>query len=117
LPDQRQILTDRLIARLPLASLKQYKVRDRELPGFFVLVGKRKKSFMVQGEFWRDGTREFAAQVKLGEFGDISTREARSKQRMLSGQLREASGQATKQPSSLDLSPCGKHGSAIATLT
>ena len=34
---------------------------------------------MVQGEFWRDGTREFAAQVKLGEFGDISTREARSK--------------------------------------
>lgn len=79
MPDQRQILTDRLIARLPLASHKQYKVRDTELPGFFVLVGKRKKSFMVQGEFWRDGTREFAAQVKLGEFGDISTREARSK--------------------------------------
>ena len=34
---------------------------------------------MAQGEFWRDGVREFAAQVKLGEFGDLSTREARSK--------------------------------------
>lgn len=77
--DQRQILTDKLIARLPLASEKQYKVRDTELPGFFLLVGKRRKSFMAQGEFWRDGTREFAAQVKLGDFGDISTREARSK--------------------------------------
>jgi len=34
---------------------------------------------MAQGEFWRDGIREFAAQVKLGDFGDLSTREARSK--------------------------------------
>ena len=32
---------------------------------------------MVQGEFWRDGVREFAAQVKLGDFGDMTTREAR----------------------------------------
>jgi site-specific recombinase XerD len=79
LSEQRNILTDKLLARLPLASHKQYKVRDGELSGFFVLVGKRKKSFMAQGEFWRDGAREFAAQVKLGECGDISTREARSR--------------------------------------
>jgi hypothetical protein len=54
-------------------------VRDTEVAGFFVLIGKRRKSFMAQGECWRDGIREFAAQVKLGEFGDLSTREARSK--------------------------------------
>jgi integrase len=77
--DQRQILTDKGIARLSLASEKQYKVRDRELPGFFVLIGKRRKSFMAQGEFWRDGVREFAAQVKLGDFGDMTAREARGK--------------------------------------
>jgi hypothetical protein len=77
--DPHQILTDKLIARLPYAEDRQYKVRDVELAGFFVLVGKRKKSFMAQGEFWRDGVREFAVQVKLGEFGDLSTREARSK--------------------------------------
>src|SRR5262249_43066167 len=77
--DQRQILTDKSIARLQLAGHKQYKVRDSELPGFFVLIGKRRKSFMAQGEFWRDGVREFAAQVKLGDFGDMTTREARGK--------------------------------------
>jgi hypothetical protein len=69
-----RILTDKCIARLPLGREKQYKVRDRELPGFFVLVGKRRKSFMAQGEFWRDGVREFTAQVKLGDFGDMTTR-------------------------------------------
>lgn len=77
--DQRQILTDKGITRLPFAEEKQYKVRDSELPGFFVLIGKRRKSFMAQGEFWRDGVREFTAQVKLGELGDMTTREARGK--------------------------------------
>ena len=77
--DLRQFLTDKAVARLPYATEKQYKVRDTEVAGFFVLIGKRRKSFMAQGEFWQDGVREFAAQVKLGEFGDLSTREARSK--------------------------------------
>jgi hypothetical protein len=52
--DQRGILTDKNISRLPLATEEQYKVRDSELRGFFVLIGKRRKSFMAQGEFWRD---------------------------------------------------------------
>lgn len=85
--DQRQILTDKCIARLSFAGEKQYKVRDSELPGFFVLVGKRRKSFMAQGEFWRDGAREFTAQVKLGDFGDISTREARGKAKHALGSI------------------------------
>jgi integrase len=77
--DLRQTLTDKVVSRLPHADDRQYKVRDAELPGFFVLIGKRRKSFMAQGEFWRDGIREFAVQVKLGDFGNITTREARSK--------------------------------------
>ena len=85
--DQRQSLTDRRIAYLPLAREKQYKVRDSGLPGFFVLVGKRRKSFMVHGEFWRDGVREFAVQVKLGDFGQMSTREARSKAKEALGSI------------------------------
>ena len=76
--DQREILTDKGITRLRAAE-KQYRVRDGELPGFFVLVGKRRKTFMAQGEFWRDGVREFAAQVKLGDFGEMTTRQARGK--------------------------------------
>jgi site-specific recombinase XerD len=68
-----------MVLSLPHADAGQYKVRDADLPGFFVLVGKRRKSFMAQGEFWRDGVREFAVQVKLGDFGNITTREARNK--------------------------------------
>ncbi|WP_426436975.1 integrase arm-type DNA-binding domain-containing protein [Bradyrhizobium genosp. P] len=85
--DQRQVLTDKGIERLTLAEEGQYKVRDSELPGFFVLVGKRRKSFMAQGEFWRDGVREFAAQVKLGDFGKTTTRQARGKAKDVLGSI------------------------------
>jgi len=48
--DQRNLLTDKAIARLrpPTDAIQ---VRDSELPGFFVLVGKRRKSFMAQVNF------------------------------------------------------------------
>ncbi len=52
-----------------------------------MLVGKKKKTFMAQGEFWREGVREFAAQVKLGECGDVTTREARSKAKVEIGSI------------------------------
>jgi len=73
------LLTEQAIFRLPMAQEGQYKVRDAEIKGFFVRVGKRKKSYMVQGELWRDGCREFSAQKKVGEFGLISARDARTK--------------------------------------
>jgi len=76
---QQLLLTDKAIIRLPHATSGQYKARDTELGGFFIQVGKRSKTYMVEGEFWRHGVREIRAQIKLGEFGDISTREARTK--------------------------------------
>jgi Arm DNA-binding domain len=85
--DTRQALTDKMVLNLSCADDGQYRVRDADLPGFFVLVGKRRKSFMAQGEFWRDGIREFAVQVKLGEFGQITTREARSKAKAALGSI------------------------------
>ncbi|MGA8155036.1 MAG: integrase arm-type DNA-binding domain-containing protein, partial [Rhodoplanes sp.] len=104
--DQRQILTDKNIARLPFAREKQYRVRDSELPGFFVLIGKRRKSFMAHGEFWRDGVREFAAQVKLGDFGVMTTREARGKAKEALGAIARGQrpGEAPKiKPGSITL--------------
>lgn len=73
------LLTEKAIARLPLAETGQYKVRDVELKGFFVRIGKRTKTYMVQGEHWHDGCREFAVQKKLGEFNALSARDARTK--------------------------------------
>lgn len=77
--DQTLLIADKALARLPYAVSGQYKVYDTELKGFLVVVGKRTKTFAAQGAFWRDGVREFAARKKIGEVGDITSREARAK--------------------------------------
>ncbi len=40
---------------LQFTSSGQQIVRDAELPGFFVMVGKRTKTFMVQGDLRQNG--------------------------------------------------------------
>ena len=77
--ERSMLITDKALAKLPYASLGQYKVHDTELKGFVLVVGKRTKTFAAQGAFWRDGMREFAARKKIGEAGDITSRDARSK--------------------------------------
>ncbi|MGZ9243873.1 MAG: integrase [Candidatus Binatia bacterium] len=77
--DQSMEISDKAIGRLPYAESGQFKVLDTELKGFVVVIGRRKKTFAAQGAFWRDGVREFAARKKIGEFGDITSREARAK--------------------------------------
>ncbi len=48
--DVRILLTDKAIARLPAPTDGWYLARDSELKGFFVVVGKRKRTFTVQGD-------------------------------------------------------------------
>ena len=74
--DIRLHLTDKEIARLPAPASGWYLARDTELKGFFVVVGRRKKTFTVQGDL-RVGTKRQTIRVAVGEAGDISTREAR----------------------------------------
>lgn len=81
------LLTDKAIARLPYAQSGQYTVRDSELTGFLLKVGKRRKTFMAEGEHWKNGVREFRAQVKVGEFGEVASRDARSKAKDVLGQI------------------------------
>jgi site-specific recombinase XerD len=77
--ERSMLITDKALAKLPYASSGQYKVNDTELKGFVVVVGKRTKTFAAQGAFWRDGLREFAARKKIGEAGEMSSRDARSR--------------------------------------
>ncbi len=72
----RLTLTDKAIMSLPFATAGQRLVRDAELSGFFVLVGKRSKTFMVQGDLRANGKRQ-SVRLKVGEAGELNTREAR----------------------------------------
>ena len=70
-------LTDRSVADLPPPSADRYLARDTELAGFFVQVGQRTKTFMVQGDLRIDGTRQ-SIRLKIGVAGRMTTRKARA---------------------------------------
>jgi hypothetical protein len=61
-------------------------VKDTELPGFWVLVGKRKKTFVVQGERKHNGQR-LSVRMKLGDPRPPNQKAAKGK-----GGLRWSSG-------------------------
>ena len=76
--DVRILLNDKAIARLPTPKEGWYLARDTELKGFFVVVGKRKRTFTVQGDLREGGKRASSIRVSIGEAGEISTRTARA---------------------------------------
>src|ERR1700732_5072015 len=84
--DTRFPLTDRAVSALPFAGSGQYFARDVELPGFAVLVGKRRKTFVVQGDIRKDGRRR-SMRIKVAEVGAITTREARADAKELLGKI------------------------------
>ncbi|MEI9985562.1 MAG: integrase arm-type DNA-binding domain-containing protein [Aliidongia sp.] len=77
MPEIRIALTDRSVADLAPAKSGQYVVRDSELAGFFLLVGKRRKTFMIQGDLRAPGGRQ-SLRVKVGLVGEMTTRKARA---------------------------------------
>jgi len=84
--DTRPALTDRSIAGLPPASSSQYFARDTELLGFAVLVGKRRQTFVIQGDI-RKGKQRFSIRLKIGAVGEKTTREARAEAKELLGKI------------------------------
>ena len=54
-----------------------YLARDTELKGFFVVMGKRKKTFTVQGDLRRAGKRASTVRISIGDASEMSTRTAR----------------------------------------
>lgn len=76
--DVRILLTDKAIDRLPTPKEGWYLARDTELKGFFVVVGKRKKTFTVQGDLRKEGKRASSIRVAIGDTSRTSTRTARA---------------------------------------
>lgn len=75
--DMRMALNEKSVARIPLAMQGQYKVRDSDLKGFFLQVGKRRRTYMVQGDLRKNGKRIASVKLSVGEADQISAREAR----------------------------------------
>ncbi len=57
MPDIRVLLTDKAIGQLPVPDDGWYLAENSELKGFFVVVGKRKRTFTVQGDLRKGGKR------------------------------------------------------------
>jgi Arm DNA-binding domain len=75
--DVRIHLTDREILRLSVSEKGWYLARDTELRGFFVVVGRKTKTFTVQGDLRVDGKRK-TIRVLVGDAAEMSTRDARA---------------------------------------
>ena len=86
MPATRITLSDKAAAAIPLAAVGQQIVRDAELPGFFVLVGTTRKTYMVQADL-RANRKRRSVRVKVGDVGRISAREARAKAKVLLGSI------------------------------
>src|SRR5271154_4503425 len=76
--DVRTLLTDKTIAQLPSPDDGWYLARDTELKGFFVVVGKRKRTFTVQGDLRKGGKRASSIRISIGDTREMSTRSARA---------------------------------------
>lgn len=70
--NRRERLTDALVRRLPLTSTGQYAVRDTELVGFMVMVGKTARTFMIQLKVGGQNIKQ-----AVGRAGDLPVAEAR----------------------------------------
>jgi integrase len=109
-------LTDKAILNLPFTAAGQRLVRDAELSGFFVVVGKRTRTFMVQGDLRANGKRQ-SVRLKVGEAGELNTREARAKAKTLLGSIAKGidprSKQATDNESTHSEGGNGKDPSAM----
>jgi hypothetical protein len=84
--DLRLPLTDKNVMGLPPAMKGQYRARDTELAGFFVLIGARAKSFMIQADLRVGGGRQ-TVRMKVAEIGEMTTRDARAKAKTLLGSI------------------------------
>src|SRR5581483_1133998 len=89
--DIRIPLSDKSVAQLPTPKDGWYLARDTELKGFFVVVGKRKRTFTVQGDLRQGGRRASSIRVSIGDTRELTTRAARAiakERRSAAGEVR-----------------------------
>ena len=87
-------LTDREVRALPFATpesgKQQYKIRDTELKGFLVQIGRGAKSYRIETEVQELGRRRVVKKT-IGRSDSISVRDARAQARKLIGEFQTGS--------------------------
>lgn len=83
---ERFALSDKAISKLPMMDSGQSIVRDEQLPGFFLVIGARSKTFTIQADL-RTGSDRQSLRLKIGDADRMTTREARAKAKVLLGQI------------------------------
>ena len=112
--DVRILLTDKTIARLPTPEDGWYLARDTELKGFFVVIGKRKRTFTVQGDLRQGRKRASSIRVTIGDANEISTRTARATAKDYLARISRGQHPKAETRSSGDSGPSIKKGEAAA---
>jgi hypothetical protein len=75
---KRILITDASVARLAPAKIEAgYVVRDRDVRGFIVKVGMRRKTYRYEGE-QREGRQRKVISRKLGEYPHTKAGDARA---------------------------------------
>ncbi|WP_198147613.1 integrase arm-type DNA-binding domain-containing protein [Erythrobacter sp. AP23] len=86
---ERIELTDSLVSSLPPPSAGPYVQRDT-LPGFYVVVGKRAKTFTVQCDVRDELGRRRTKKLALGRHGELTVKQARARAKAELGALQVA---------------------------
>lgn len=84
--DLRLPLTDKNVAALRGNPGGQYLARDTELGGFFVLIGARKRTYMIQADL-RTSRRRETIRMKVGDAERMTARDARARAKVLLGAI------------------------------
>ncbi|MBH5397751.1 integrase family protein [Bradyrhizobium sp. CNPSo 4010] len=116
--DIRIPLTDKTIAQLPTPKDGWYLARDTELKGFFVVIGKRRRTFTVQGDLRQGGKRASSIRVSIGDASEMSTRAARAVAKEYLAQIsRGRHPKDEKQTVRTTPAPAMQSGGTVASVT
>ncbi|MCP3387847.1 integrase family protein [Bradyrhizobium sp. CCGB12] len=110
--DIRIPLSDKAIAQLPTPKDGWYLARDTELKGFFVVVGKRKRTFTVQGDLRLGGKRATTIRVSIGDTRELTTRAARTIAKEYLAQISKGQHPKARQGGGAEQAETGRNAAA-----
>jgi site-specific recombinase XerD len=99
-PSARMILSEKNLERIQPPASGQFMVRDADLNGFYLLVGVKRRTYMVQADLRQSGKRLATVKVKVGDAAAMTARDARGIAKSYLGEISQ--GRHPIQPEIID---------------